>query len=84
MLDDASLTLLKRVMFRLLVKSTENALSQAFGRITREKSKNELLAHGLQLFFEVMLKVEDFEDSEDLPIFKKRLSFVRRLLGIIE
>lgn len=84
MLDDASSILLKRVMFRLLVKSSENALSQTFGRITRDKSKNELLAHGLQLFFEVMLKVEDFEESEELPIFKKRLDFVRTLLGIFE
>lgn len=84
MLDEATTVLLKRVMFRLLVKSNENALSQLFGRVLRESSKNELLTHGLQLFFEVVLKEEDFAEADELPIFKKRLSFVRDLLDIAE
>lgn len=84
MLDDASSMLLKRVMYRLLVKCTETALSQLFGCVIRDSAKNELLAHGLQLFFEVVLKEEDFEDAEDLPVFKKRLNFVKNLLDIAE
>jgi hypothetical protein len=84
MLDEATTILLKRVMFRLLVKSNENALSQLFGHILRDSSKNELLTHGLQLFFEVVLKEEDFAEADELPIFKKRLRFVRELLDIVE
>jgi hypothetical protein len=83
-LDDVSSTLLKRTFFQLLVKSTEKALKELFERVMRDTNKNELLAHGLQLFFEVVLKEEDFEDTKELPIFKKRLDFVRGLLGIAE
>lgn len=84
MLDDATLELLRRVFFRLLVKSTEKALSQLFRRLVKNKSKNELLIHGLQLFFEVSLKEEDVSGMEDLPIFKRRLTHVRELLGVPE
>jgi hypothetical protein len=69
-------------MFRLLTKSTENALKQLFERVMKESSKNELLAHGLQLFFEIVIKEEEFEEADELPIFKKRLNFVRGILGI--
>ncbi|KAI6170508.1 Nucleolar MIF4G domain-containing protein 1 [Aphelenchoides bicaudatus] len=84
MLDEATTLLLKHTMFRLLVKTNEKSLSQLFGRVTRDSSKNELLTHGLQLFFEVSLKDDDFADAEEFPIFKKRLGYVRDLLGISE
>jgi len=82
LLDDATTTLLKRLMFRLLVKSTENSLKQLFERIMKDTAKNELLTHGLQLFFEVVIKEEEFADADELPIFKKRLNFVQGLLDV--
>jgi hypothetical protein len=81
-LDAMTTALLKRLMFRLLVKSTEGALSQKFGLVIRESKSDDLLSNGLQLFFEVVLNPEDFAESEELPIFQKRLSFVRGLWGM--
>ncbi|KAI6239121.1 Nucleolar MIF4G domain-containing protein 1 [Aphelenchoides fujianensis] len=79
--DSFVAVLLKRLFFRLLVRSSEAALRDIFGYVLRKNAANELLSQGLQLFFELNLKPEDFAEAEELPIFEKRLTFVRGLWG---
>ncbi|CAD5206070.1 unnamed protein product [Bursaphelenchus okinawaensis] len=81
MMDPVISTFLKRLLFRLFVKSKDSDLEDIFRPVV-ENSRYELLSQGLQLFFEVNLKPkEDFAESPELDIFLKRLSTVRSLWG---
>lgn len=82
LMDELLASFLKRLFFRLLVKSSPSAVEEQFRPVAAGGAKLELFSQGLQLFFEVSLRPEqDFADSAELPQFLKKLSVVRNVFG---
>lgn len=79
--DEQSLLLLQRIFYRLCIRCSDSLLTEIF-RKPLSSSKNELLAQGLQMFFEVLMKPEDFEEMDDYSLFKKRLAHVKSLCAV--
>uniref|UniRef100_A0AC34QWK7 MI domain-containing protein n=1 Tax=Panagrolaimus sp. JU765 TaxID=591449 RepID=A0AC34QWK7_9BILA len=79
-IEPTTTAFLRRVFYRLLSKVTNSQMSTIFKKLTRSDTLNTFV-DGLQLFFEISMKPEFFQNEPNAAAVMKRIDLVMNILG---
>lgn len=79
-IESITTTFLRRAFFRLLSKMTNSQLTTIFKKLSRAEGL-KMFIEGLQLFFEISMKPEFFENEPNAATVLKRIDLIMNILS---